>query len=325
MKNLFFLFTLISFLNLNAQENQNEYKDYVRKATEFYHKKDFKESAKSYFTAFIHLGGKAYPNDRYNAACSYSLDNQIDSAFKHLFALTDRSNYSNLNHIMVDSDLNNLKEDNRWNQFVEKVTANKVVLEKDFDHDLVKILDEVYQTDQGIRMGIRDSINKYGNDSKEVSDIWKKMRKIDSTNESIVTKILDEKGWLGKDKIGNTGNTTLFLVIQHADLETQEKYIPMLRDAVDKGNARGSSLALMEDRVALRQGRRQIYGSQIGSNNETGESVVQPLIDPANVDERRKTVGLGPISEYTIRFGITWDLNQYLKDLPELEKRYGIK
>jgi hypothetical protein len=325
MKKIIFLFLLYSSILVSAQEDKAAYKKSIKTAEEQYHSKLYKESAQSYFIAFSHLKGKAYSNDRYNAACSYSLSNQLDSAFKQLFVLTDISNYSNLNHIMVDGDLNNLKNDERWTQFVEKVTTNKTELEKNYNIKLVNQLDKVYQSDQGIRMGLRDSITKYGNKSKEVSAIWKNMRIIDSTNESIVSKILDEHGWLGKDKIGKSGNSTLFLVIQHASLETQLNYIPMMREAVKNGNASGSSLALMEDRVALRQGKRQIYGSQIGSNNETGKSVVQPLIDPTNVDERRKSVGLSPISEYTIRFGFEWNLEQYLKDLPELEEQYGIK
>ncbi|MEZ5038583.1 MAG: DUF6624 domain-containing protein [Saprospiraceae bacterium] len=76
-------------------------------------------------------------------------------------------------------------------------------------------------------------------------------------------------GWLGADVIGNQGNSTLFLVIQHADIETQEKYLPMMRDAVSKGNARASSLALLEDRVALRKGEKQIFSTQSFSNKLT--------------------------------------------------------
>jgi len=98
---------------------------------------------------------------------------------------------------------------------------------------------------------------------------------------------LDERGWLGLKVIGNQGNSTLFLVIQHSDLETQLKYLPMMREAVKLGNTRASSLALLEDRVALRQGKRQIYGSQIGRDQETGEYYVSPLIEPEKVNERR--------------------------------------
>jgi len=134
-----------------------------------------------------------------------------------------------------------------------------------------------------------------------------------------VTKIIDEHGWLGADIIGKQGNGALFLVIQHADLETQLKYLPIMREAVKKGNARGSSLALLEDRTALRQGKNQTYGSQIGTNSETGKHYVLPLEDPDNVDKRRAEVGLGPIAEYTRRFEFEWDVEAYKKLLPKLE------
>ncbi len=79
---------------------------------------------------------------------------------------------------------------------------------------------------------------------------WKIINEKDSINLIKIKKILDERGWLGADIIGNQGNSTLFLVIQHSDIETQEKYLPMMREAVKKGNANSSSLALLEDRVA---------------------------------------------------------------------------
>jgi hypothetical protein len=66
---------------------------------------------------------------------------------------------------------------------------------------------------------------------------------------------LDKYGWLGADVVGGQGNSTLFLVIQHSDQATQEKYLPMMREAVKNGKAQGSSLALLEDRAAL--GQRQ--------------------------------------------------------------------
>ncbi|MBK8633692.1 MAG: hypothetical protein IPN72_09065 [Saprospiraceae bacterium] len=119
---------------------------------------------------------------------------------------------------------------------------------------------------------------------------------------------MDGKGWLGANVIGGQGSSALFLVIQHSDLETQVKYLPMMQEAVKKGNASPSSMALLEDRIALRQGKRQIYGSQIGRNNETGEYYVSPLIEPEKVNERRSTVGLGTIEEYISRWKIVWDV-----------------
>jgi hypothetical protein len=141
----------------------------------------------------------------------------------------------------------------------------------------------------------------------------------DSINQLKVAKIIDQYGWLGADVVGDQGNSTLFLVIQHADTKMQEKYIPLMRDAVKKGNAFAGDLALMEDRLALRHGKRQIYGSQIGPDSETNTYFIFPIEDPDHVDERRKAVGLGTLSEYVSHWDIKWDLEHYKKDLPALE------
>ncbi|MNY29516.1 hypothetical protein D3C86_1635620 [compost metagenome] len=142
----------------------------------------------------------------------------------------------------------------------------------------------------------------------------------DSLNLFKVTKILDTKGWVGKDVVGEEANKTLFLVIQHADLQTQQKYLPMMQEAVNKGNANGANLALLEDRVALRQGKKQIYGSQIGRDKETNKYYVSILEDPDNVDKRRAEIGLQPMADYVSKWQIKWDVEQYKKDLPEIEK-----
>jgi hypothetical protein len=184
---------------------------------------------------------------------------------------------------------------------------------------LSTLLDSVYQEDQMYRQQAMELNKKYNWNAPEMQGILQTMHERDSTNLILVTQILDEYGWLGPDEIGDLGNSTLFLVIQHADLETQLKYLPMMREAVKKGNARASSLALLEDRTSLRQGKKQIYGSQIATDPETGEKYVQPLEDPDKVDERRAEVGLEPLQAYTRRFGFEWDLEEYKKRLPYYE------
>jgi len=94
-----------------------------------------------------------------------------------------------------------------------------------------------------------------------------------------------------------------------------------MREAVKNGKAQGSSLALLEDRVALGQGKRQIYGSQIGRDPETQIYFISPLEDPDNVDKRRAEVGLQSLADYASRWQITWDVEQYKKDLPQLEEK----
>ncbi len=150
---------------------------------------------------------------------------------------------------------------------------------------------------------------------------WKTINKKDSINLLKIRAILDKYGWLGSDLVGEKGNTALFLVIQHADQKTQETYLPMMREAVKNGKVQGSTLALLEDRVALGQGKRQIYGSQIGQDPETKAYYVSPLEDPDNVDKRRAEVGLEPLAEYVNQWQIKWDVEKYKKDLQKLEEK----
>jgi hypothetical protein len=249
------------------------------------------------------------------------LANKIDSSFVQLFKIVKYDNYTNYNHITTDTDLTNLYSDKRWGEIVELVKANKEKEEENYDKPLVSRLDTIYKEDQTYRRQIKGIEEKYGGESEEMKIHFKLILEKDSINLIKVQKILDERGWLGTDLIGSQGNATLFLVIQHSPLEVQEKYLPMMRDAVKKGNARARSLALLEDRVALRNGERQIYGSQIGRDQVTGEYYISPLKDPENVDKRRNEVGLGKLENYVSHWGITWDIEKYKIQLLELEAK----
>ena len=152
-----------------------------------------------------------------------------------------------------------------------------------------------------------------------MNDLWKTINEKDSINLLKVTKILDNDGWLGADKIGEAGNKTLFLVIQHSNTQTQLKYLPMLQNAVMQGNAKPNYLALLQDRVLLAQGEKQIYGSQLETDVKTGEYVLSPMIDPDNVDKRRAQVGLQPISEYLKLWNLTWNVEEFKKRMSEIE------
>lgn len=186
---------------------------------------------------------------------------------------------------------------------------------------LIKELDSIHHNDQVYRGQLEHVQRTYGGDSNEMQALIKKTNTNDSINLIKIEAILEKYGWLGTDVIGHEGNSTLFLVIQHSPLASQQKYLPMMREAVAKGNAEAKSLALLEDRVALRLGKRQLYGSQISWDMKTNEYYVLPLEDPDNVDKRRAMVGLGPLSDYVSKFNMKWDVEQYKKDLPSLEEK----
>lgn len=317
------LLSIIYFLTIFGAFGQDEkkYGECVTEAMKFYYAKEYQKSGEKFSEAFVALGNKGYLGDRYNAGCAWSLANQPDSAFVQLYILANKFHSTNLDEITADKDFVNLYSDKRWNEVIAIIKANKDKEEANYDKPLIAMLDNIYLEDQKYRQQL-DSIEQlFGWESPQIKAHWEIIREKDSINLLKVTKILDERGWLGADIVSGRGNSTLFLVIQHSNLETQVKYLPMMREAVKKGNADASSLALLEDRTALGLGKKQIYGSQIGRDQTTGEFYVLPLEDPANVDKRRGEMNLGSLANYVSHWNIVWNVEEYIKKLPEIEAK----
>lgn len=173
-------------------------------------------------------------------------------------------------------------------------------------------LERINFNDQRYRNQLDEVRRKFGGDSKELRLLFEKMKEADSLNLLIVSEIIAKSGWLkGED------GRILFMVIQHSELDTQKKYLPMVRKAVYDGLLKPGNLALLEDRIALREGRKQIYGSQISWNLKTNQYFVLPLADPDQVDQRRAAVGLEPLAAYIKDCcGLLWNLEEYKKQNP---------
>lgn len=188
------------------------------------------------------------------------------------------------------------------------VTNNREKAKVKLDRSLVAILDTIYQVDQKYRQQLKGIEEKYEWESAEIKAQREIISEKDSINLIKIQKVLDERRWLGIDIIGNRGNSTLFLVIQHSDLVIQEKYLPMIRIAVNKGNTKASSLALLDDRVALRKGNRSICGSQVGRNKDTEEYFVLPLKDAIHAAKREAKVKHGKLQDYISNWKMTWSI-----------------
>jgi hypothetical protein len=76
--------------------------------------------------------------------------------------------------------------------------------------------------------------------------------------------------------------------------------LPLVEKAYKSGSLAGQSYALLLDRVLVREGKPQMYGTQAKPFEEwnDGQAAAMPIEDEANVDKRRAVVGLPPLSEY---------------------------
>jgi hypothetical protein len=65
---------------------------------------------------------------------------------------------------------------------------------------------------------------------------------------------------------------------------------------VKKGEAAGTDLAYLTDRVLAAEGKKQRYGTQLELKD--GKLIPKPVEDPDGVDARRKELGMVPMAEY---------------------------
>jgi hypothetical protein len=91
-------------------------------------------------------------------------------------------------------------------------------------------------------------------------------------------------------------------VLQHAALEIQKRHFLTLQQAMESGELRKADFALFDDRIRIREGRPQLYGSQVANNRMS----FQPIEDEVNVDKRRAAMGLQPLAQYAKLFGFEY-------------------
>jgi hypothetical protein len=169
------------------------------------------------------------------------------------------------------------------------------------DKPLMAVLDTIFKADQNLIQQ-----NKGWELNSPEWQVWnKRCRETDSLNLIKVNDIIFRYGWPGEDIIGWAGNSTLWTVIQHSTLENQEKYLPIMREAVKNGKARPAQLALLEDRILVSKGKEQIYGSQARTDS-LGVYKLYPIEDERNVNKRRFSAGLGPLQWYAKQIGLKY-------------------
>lgn len=106
-------------------------------------------------------------------------------------------------------------------------------------------------------------------------------------------------GWLGRDQVGRTGNEALFLALLHSDkADVLREFLPAVERSVHQGQTDALSLAYLHDRLAVREGRPQLYGTQFQQNAQTQQLETAPLAAPDQVDIRRYRLGLPPLATY---------------------------
>ena len=121
---------------------------------------------------------------------------------------------------------------------------------------------------------------------------------LDKKNAERMKEIIGEIGWPTRSKVGKDASFYSWLLVQHADhdVDFQKACLDMIKNEED-GEVARNEIAYLEDRVRVNEGKPILYGTQFYRNPE-GVMTCHLVEDPANLDKRRKEMGLGPFAEY---------------------------
>ena len=172
--------------------------------------------------------------------------------------------------------------------------------------------------DQSIRQKIMPMLASGNQDS--IMAVVVQMNMIDKENQTFVFGLLDNQGW--PDGLSDKANSAIFLVIDHAEFAAQEKYYPVVKEKAEQGIIGKEDAATLQDRILMKKGEMQVYGTQTTRVVINGENInyLWPVKNPDQLDKLRKEVNLHPIAEYIAVFEkqgikLVWDKSLSVDDL----------
>lgn len=169
------------------------------------------------------------------------------------------------------------------------------------DRELRKIIiDAIGLIDELNRRGRADQdIREELGDAPWAQDVVERMNTIDADNTAFLAEVIAQYGWPGLDIVGEEGARHAWLIAQHAEFELQQRWLPLLERAVALGRAEPAQAAFLQDRVLMRRGEKQRYGTQLHLVDAEWER--WPIVDPEGINTRRLAAAMEPLTVRTMR------------------------
>lgn len=165
------------------------------------------------------------------------------------------------------------------------------------DPQLRKELLGMEVNDQNVEHLFAETMSRHPSDSIALTNAGRKMDSVFNRNTTALKEIMRRYGWPDINQVGRKGAQAAFLIVQHSlDTLFQRSCLPLLRIAYEHGQTSGDYLALLTDRVLVREGKPQLYGTQAKLVGR--RIVIDPISDSVNVDARRAKLGLPPLAQY---------------------------
>ncbi|MFT5286401.1 MAG: hypothetical protein ACI8TQ_002569 [Planctomycetota bacterium] len=123
------------------------------------------------------------------------------------------------------------------------------------------------------------------------------MQTVDADNTEFLRNIIAEAGWIDVERFGVEASDAAFLIVQHTgDIRLMRTALPLIEADVLAKRLDGQNYALLFDRLQLRLGYLQRYGSQLTTIDDA--SLLMPCEDIERVDQFRAEMGMTLLGKY---------------------------
>lgn len=172
--------------------------------------------------------------------------------------------------------------------------------------EIDSLLSGAYEKDHKVRiesMALMKKLNGAGDDGMTVSAIdsllllQEQTQAIDKENQILVASIL--KNGLPEGLLSQSYRA-IWLIVDHAGLKFQKRHLPVMEEAVRKELISAGDYAVLTDRVRMREGKPQKYGTQSYTVTVDGRQIIYiwPVEDAEKLNVLRNEIGAGDIETY---------------------------
>ena len=172
--------------------------------------------------------------------------------------------------------------------------------------EIDSLLTGAYERDQKVRtesLTLMNRLNSAGADGMTASAIDSLMllqeqtQTIDKENQILVASIL-KKGL--PEGLSAQSYKAIWLIVDHAGLKFQKKHLPAMEEAVRKELISAGDYAVLTDRIRMREGKPQRYGTQSYTVTIDGRQVIYiwPVEDAEMLNDLRSEIGADDIETY---------------------------
>lgn len=148
-----------------------------------------------------------------------------------------------------------------------------------------------------IRMAKQDRAIRASRVTTITPSTVKKMQLTDERLTAELKQIIHEKDWPTISLVGIRASQDAALILMHSpDHDFQRTLLPELQQLAENEKIVGSDIAIILDKVLVSEGKPQRFGTQFNISN--GHAQMEPVEDPAHLDQRRAQYLLGPMTYY---------------------------